>query len=132
MSEDYKDENSAISKWLVLFFRLSLLPSDEVGTAFANEIIPTIPTDDRCRKFADYIVDHYIDYGTSDFEPELWAASPQQSSTTTNAAESFHSYLNADIKTPHPNIYVFLQSLTRQQSVYLRIDWFTGIHASAI
>ena len=30
------DKNSAISKWLV-FFALSLLPSDEVGTAFANE-----------------------------------------------------------------------------------------------
>ena len=45
---------------LVLFFGLSLLPSDvEVGTAFANEIMSTIPADDRCRKFADYIVDHY-------------------------------------------------------------------------
>jgi len=37
MSEDYKDKNSAIYKWLVLFFGLSLLPSDEVGTAFTNE-----------------------------------------------------------------------------------------------
>jgi len=43
MSEDYSDKNSAISKWLVLFFGLSLLPSDEVGTAFANEILSTIP-----------------------------------------------------------------------------------------
>ena len=50
-SEDYKD-NSAIYKWL---FGLSLLPSDEVGTAFANEIMSTIPADDRCRKIADYI-----------------------------------------------------------------------------
>jgi len=41
-------------------FGLSLLPSDEVGIAFANEkIMSTIPPDDRCRKFADYIVDHY-------------------------------------------------------------------------
>jgi len=31
-------------------------------------------------------------------------------------AESFHSHLNADIQTPHPNIYVFVQSLTRQQA----------------
>jgi len=50
------DKNSAISKWLVLLFALSLLPSDEVGTAFANEIMSTIPADDRCRKFAAYIV----------------------------------------------------------------------------
>ena len=33
-----------------------------------------------------------------------------------DAAESFHSHLNADIKTPHPNIYVFVQSLIRQQA----------------
>jgi len=48
------DKNSAISKWLALFFGLSLLPSDEVGTAFADEIMSTIPADDRCRKFAAY------------------------------------------------------------------------------
>jgi len=36
------DKNSATSKWLVLFFGQSLLPSDEVGTAFANEIMSTI------------------------------------------------------------------------------------------
>jgi len=40
-----------------------------------------------------------------------WASSPQQSPTTTNAAESFHSHLSADIKTPHPNMYVFVQPL---------------------
>ena len=34
----------------------------------------------------------------TDFAPGLWAASPQQSPTTTNAAESFHSHLNADIR----------------------------------
>ena len=55
----------------------------------------------------------------TDFAPGLWAASPQQSPTTTNAAESFHSHLNADSKTPHPNIYAFLQSLTRQQTYLL-------------
>jgi len=83
------DKNSAISKWLALFFGLSLLPSDEVGTAFADEIVSTIPADDRCRKFVDYIVDHYIDSGC-DFAPDLWASSPQQSPTTTNATESLH------------------------------------------
>jgi len=36
------DKNSATSKWLVLFFGQSLLPSDEVGTAFAKEIMSTI------------------------------------------------------------------------------------------
>jgi len=85
------DKNSAISKWLVLFFGLSLLPSDEVGTAFANEIMPTIPAEDRFRKFADYIVDHYTDSGC-DFELDLWASSPQQSPINTNATESLHAH----------------------------------------
>jgi len=101
ISEDYKDKNWAISKWLVLFFGLSLLHLDEVGTAFANEIMSTIPADDRCRKFADYIVNHYID-----FTPDSWGSSPQQDPTITNAAKSFHCHLNADIRTPHPHLNV--------------------------
>ena len=68
MSEDYTHKNSTISKWLVSFFGLSLLPLDEVGTAFANEIMSTTPADDRCRKFADYIVN--IDSGC-DVAPDL-------------------------------------------------------------
>jgi len=64
------DKNSAISKWSVLFYGLSLLPSNEVGTAFANEIMSLIPADDRCRKFADYIVDHCLD-SRCDFAPDL-------------------------------------------------------------
>ena len=68
---DGPNKYSAIYKWLVLFFGLSLLPSDEVGTAFANEIMSTIPADDRCRKFADYIVDHYIDSGC-EFAPDVY------------------------------------------------------------
>ena len=63
------------------------MPSDEVGTSFTNEIMSNIPADDRCRKFADYIVDHYIDPGC-DYTSDLWASSPQQSPTTTNSAES--------------------------------------------
>ena len=53
MSGDYTDKTiTAISKWLVLFFGLSWWPLDEVGTAFANDIMYTIPADDRSRKFA--------------------------------------------------------------------------------
>jgi len=79
-------------------FRTFVVPSDEVGTAFANEIMLTIPTDDHCRKFEDY-----IDSGCESTR-DLWASIPQQNPTTTNAAESFHSHLNADIKVRHPNI----------------------------
>ena len=35
---------------------------------------------------------------------------------TRYARDAFHSHLNADIRTPHPNIYVFVQSLVRHQA----------------
>ena len=73
----------------------------------------TIPADDRCRKFADYIVDHYID-----LIPDLWASGPQQSPTITNATKSFHSHMNADIRTPQPNVYVFVQYIQLYSSQY--------------
>ena len=55
MPGDYRQELGYFEVVGVVF-GLSL-PSDEVGTAFANEIMSIIPADDRCRKFADYIVD---------------------------------------------------------------------------
>ena len=46
---------------------------------------------------------------TSDFAerpPSMWAAAPDISIRTTNGAESFHSHLNAQFYSAHPNIYV--------------------------
>jgi len=45
-----------------------------------------------------------------------WRSSPQQGPTIANAAKPFHSHMNADNGTPHPNMYVFVQSLIRQQA----------------
>ncbi len=75
----------------------------------------TLPADDRCQKFADYVVDNYIEVGC-DFPVSLWAQSPDLNPATTNGAESFHGHLNDDFNTPHPNIYIFVQSLLRQQT----------------
>jgi len=33
-----------------------------------------------------------------------------------NGAESFHGHLNAEFLAPHPNIYVFVRALLRQQT----------------
>ena len=53
----------------------------------------------------------------------MWAQSPDLNPKTTNSAEAFHSHLNNDIHTPHPNIYIFVQSKTilRQQTAYISI-----------
>ena len=75
-----------------------------------------MPSDDRCSKFADYIVENYMDDGC-DFPVDFWAQSPQDiNPSTTNGAESFHAHLNNDISTPHPSIYVFTETLMRCQT----------------
>jgi len=35
---------------------------------------------------------------------------------TTNGAESYHGHLNAEFNAPHPNIYIFVEVLLRQQA----------------
>jgi len=72
LSEDYKVKGTAVAQWLLLFFGLSLLPADEVVAAFTDEIMSRMPNDDPCRRFADYVVEYYIDDGC-DFPPGVWA-----------------------------------------------------------
>ena len=88
LSEDYKAKGTPVSEWLMLFFGLSLLSPNDVITAFTEEIMPSMPTDDRCQRFADYVVDNYIDDGC-DFPVSIWAQSPDLNPTTTNGASHF-------------------------------------------
>jgi len=74
-----------------------------------------MPNDDRYRRFADNMVEHYLDDGC-DFPPGVWAQRPDLNPRTTNGAESFHGHLNAEVLAQHPNIYVFFQALLRQQT----------------
>lgn len=115
LSEEYKDKRTEIGQWLLLFFGLSLLSPGDVSTAFTDEIMSTMPADDRCQRFADYVVENYVDFN-SDFPVGLWAQSPDLNPATTNGAESFHGHMNDDFNTPHPNIYIFVESLLRQQT----------------
>jgi len=74
-----------------------------------------MPDDARCRKFADYVVDNFV-AADSDFPPTLWTHAPDVMPVTTNGAESYHGRLNAEFNVPHPNIYIFLEVLLRQQA----------------
>ena len=40
-----------------LFFRLSLLPPNEVSDAFTDDIMPDAPAFDAAMKFADYVLE---------------------------------------------------------------------------
>ena len=57
LSEDYKVKGTPVAQWLLLFYGLSLLPADEVVAAFTDEIMSRMPNGDRCRRFADYVVE---------------------------------------------------------------------------
>jgi len=57
LSEDYKVKGTPVAQWLLVFFGLSLLPADEVVAAPTDEIMSRMPNDDRCRRFADYVVE---------------------------------------------------------------------------
>ena len=80
-----------------------------------EDIVADMPDDDRCQKFADYVVENYID-SDCDFPPSIWAHAPDLQPVTTNGAESYHGHLNSDFQAPHPNIYLFVEALLRQQT----------------
>ena len=78
------------------FYGLSLLPANEVEVAFVEDVVSDMPDDERLWKFADYVVENYIDAGC-DFPPILWAESPDLNPDTTSGCESYHAHLNAEL-----------------------------------
>jgi hypothetical protein len=45
-----------IRKWLSLFFGLLFLPPEQIEECFVEDIMSEAPTDNRCVKFADYVL----------------------------------------------------------------------------
>ena len=76
-----------VAKWLMRFYGLSLLPANEVEVAFVEDVVSDMPDNERFRKFADYVVENYLDAGC-DFPPILWAESPDLSPATIPAVAS--------------------------------------------
>jgi len=72
------------------FFGLSLLRCDEVAESFAGDIMFDMPDDTRCRQFADYVVDNFVDED-SDFPLTLWAHAPDLMPVTTSRVLSWTS-----------------------------------------
>jgi hypothetical protein len=62
LTQDYKDKSSEIGKWLSQFFGLPFLPPDETEDSFVEEMIPEAPTNERCTKFSDYLLETYVGY----------------------------------------------------------------------
>jgi len=66
LSQDYKDSDSEIGKWLKQSFGLHFLDPTEVEDCFVEDYKASAAQDERCIKYADYLVENYvtIDSGT--------------------------------------------------------------------
>jgi len=73
--EQHRPWASDASRWLRLFFGLSLLPPNEVLYAFTDDIMPDVPASDTAIKFADYVLQNYI-AADSKFPLTMWAKPP--------------------------------------------------------
>ena len=101
-------KKSPVGQWLKKFLALSFLPPEQVYNAFTM-LMEEAPLE--ASNFSYYVLTNYIEDQCS-FPPQMWAASPPDSSLrTTNAVESFHNDFNKQFYTPHPNIHLVISVL---------------------
>jgi hypothetical protein len=46
----------------MIFFGLPFLPPDENEDSCVEEMISEVPTNERCTKFSNYLLETYVDY----------------------------------------------------------------------
>jgi hypothetical protein len=69
LAKFYMDRQSEIGKWVKHIFGLPYLPPEDVGDCFL-ELMEVIPVSENLTKFADYLVDNYIEDDCS-FNPHM-------------------------------------------------------------
>jgi hypothetical protein len=110
LSNEYKDKESDIGKWLLMTFGLHFVSGDSIEDIFAEVIMSEAPSDSRCTSYADYLT------------VNLWAEPPSDVRRTTNGAESFHSHFNAQFYFCLPSIFAYLDVIMHIQTVnYIKI-----------
>ena len=92
-----------------------MLPCDEVVDSFTEDIMFDIPNDAPCAVSLPITSLTYC-HGCTDFPPSLWAHMRPNICYYSSGAESNRGHLNAEFNAPHPNIYVFVEVLLRQQT----------------
>ena len=85
-------------------------------------MIPEVPTNERCTKFSDYLLETYVDEN-SKYPPTMWASKPcSTAKRTIHGRESFHSHFNDQFYSAHPCIYVFIDVLKQiQTTTFIKI-----------
>jgi hypothetical protein len=126
LSNDYKDRESDIGKWLMMIFELPFIPHEEIEDTFVEAVMSEAPVDARCTKFADYLTDKYVTQG-SRFPTSLWVEPPSDARRTTNGPVISLS-LQCAIYSSHPSIFVFLDAILQIQTVnYIKIRHISDV-----
>jgi len=81
----------------------------EVSDCFSFDFIQDIPDDSKYGRYADYILENYIDEN-SKFPPSMWASHTATLKRTTNNCESFHSHFNEQFYKAHPLFFTFVKT----------------------
>lgn len=95
----------------------------EVSDCFSFDLMSDIPDDSKYSKYADYILENYIDEN-SKFPPSMWTSHSVTLNRTTNNCEFFLSHFNQIFYKAHPSFFTFLQILkdTIQTDAYIKIN----------
>ncbi|KAL4126087.1 hypothetical protein QTP88_010316 [Uroleucon formosanum] len=110
LSNEFKDNASEIGQLLKLFFGLPLLSPEDVEDCFYNDLMAIKPCFPKLNQFFNYVHDTYI-MTDSIFPPKIWARFDNNINRITNCCESFHSKLNKEFTSAHPNIFYFMKTL---------------------
>lgn len=84
-------------------FWLIILEPAKVSDRFTQDLMAECLTDEKLIEYCDYLVDNYISEDNA-FKPTLWACNSLSIQLTTNACESFHSYINKNFYFDSPSI----------------------------
>lgn len=104
-------ESSEESRYLKMFFGLPFLPPEEVENCFKQDILVSSANENsKIKQFTDYVFQNYVS-SDAEYPPHIWAQFSASINRTTNTCESFHSKLNNDFYSAHPNIYIFVDVL---------------------
>ena len=115
LSSEYKNKSCEIGKWLSQFFGLPFLPAEEIEDCFVEDKSEA-PSDEKCTAFADYVLDTYVS-NVSRYPPSFWAGAPTPNcKRTNNSSESFHSHYNEQFYSHHPNIYIVIDVIKKNQA----------------
>lgn len=119
---EYNNKNSCIGQYLKVLFGMQFLDPSEVENFFNNEMFYLMPKDKRVETFITYLRNNYIEKEAL-FPPLIWASKTANLYRSTNCCESFHSKFNKNFYNPHPNLFVFSDTLLKeiQTDVYSKI-----------